>query len=410
MTSQQLPNKPEDEEGTQEIDEKGENGLMSIEAFRNESSNTPPDSIGNSTTSKEVVESFNLFKKNKENKSRQKTKKEKPKIEFTHFLSHVPKSGASYAMNAVNSLIWPSPEWHALPKEKRFRICNEAKTHTKQYYKYRYAFKGNRCTMWMSERGYTTRPQHIYTIIREPKQHVLSMYFHCKESKDHASKAHRMPPLDEWLDNWVDAIDNETKVEENRRFSCYSPINHQSQFVKFNATRGKDDLKERYTVIGDNSQMPKSVCMIFIRYTGWVPKECDCTSDFSTDDVIPQGNATKLSEMIAGTRNSTIDANEGRRRRLLERVNFRRNSIFASANRRRRLAGNLDYDPNNTAVAHGVQHHGATFQTTQHQDEQIAKLRNIDLLLYEATKLAFAEQVHEVETEYNIKVCDKFRD
>jgi hypothetical protein len=45
---------------------------------------------------------------------------------FFHFLSHIPKSGTSYAFEAIHKLLWPLPEWQALPKGKHFRGCNEA--------------------------------------------------------------------------------------------------------------------------------------------------------------------------------------------------------------------------------------------------------------------------------------------
>jgi hypothetical protein len=84
----------------------------------------------------------------------------------------------------------------------------------------------------MSERPSRTymspSPEHIHVIAREPMVHIVSMYFHCKESEDHASGAHFMPSLDDLLDVWrVNAISNQTKkVQDNNRFHCYNPTNH----------------------------------------------------------------------------------------------------------------------------------------------------------------------------------------
>ena len=119
------------------------------------------------------------------------------------------------------------------------------------------------------------------------------------------------------------------------------------------------DLKDRYMVLGDNAQMDKSVCMIFIHYTGWVPKRCVCTTS-STKGMNPlEANATV----------------------------------------------NLNTTGNH--FAHGVTHHGSLFQTTPSQDKKIAILRDLDIPLYEKSRDIFREQVRIVEDKYNITICDK---
>ena len=301
----------------------------------------------------------------------------KPEIEFTHFLSHVPKSGAVYAFQTLNKLLWNLPEWN----EDRIkngghgiRGCNQAKANPIRYQNYVYSYKGSKCTLWMSEHGYTTLPQHIYTILREPREHVLSMYFHCKQSKDHDDRADHMPSLDEWLQAWADAKNNETLVRENRKFACYNPINYQAKFTKYDPLEGKDDLKQKYDVIGDNAQMPKTVCTIFIRYTGWVPKECDCTS-----------LAPKRRRKMVAVHNRTLPVEHQVLRKL-----------------------RLEYDT--SQHSHGVKNHGKTYKTTPYQDELIAKLRDVDKEVYRLGREVFQEQVKEVEEEYKIHICDDFRE
>ncbi|OEU18223.1 hypothetical protein FRACYDRAFT_236494 [Fragilariopsis cylindrus CCMP1102] len=122
------------------------------------------------------------------------------------------------------------------------------------------------------------------------------------------------------------------------------------------------DLKDRYMVLGDNAQMDKSVCIIFIHYTGWVPKRCVCTT--STNNVM-----------------NHLEANDA--------VNLNTTSIH---------------------FAHGVTHYGSLFQTTPSQDEKIAILRDLDLSLYEKSREIFREQVRIVEDKYNITICDKLLD
>jgi hypothetical protein len=122
--------------------------------------------------------------------------------------------------------------------------------------------------------------------------------------------------------------------------------------------------------------------MIFIRYTGWVPEKCDCSSNHAN-------NGTVVSERNNATMSSSTHTSDATTQR-----------------HRRRLA--MTYD--NKLHAHGVTHHGATFQTTPRQDEMIAKLTELDELLYQYSRDVFAEQVQEVEEEFKIKVCDKIRE
>jgi hypothetical protein len=196
------------------------------------------------------------------------------------------------------------------------------------------------------------------------------------------------------LDAWVDAIGNTKKqLNTRKKFGCsYNPINHQSKFVEFDpdkADEGKEDLKSRYDVIGDNAQMVKSVCVIFIRYTGWVPKECDCSNGSS--------NALSIESNLTAAVN--VSSTSGRRQ-LREFLGEH------SSTSRRRLG--LAYDTSKDS--NGVAHHGATFKTTQRQDQAIAKLRDMDALMYNISREVFKEQVQEVEEEYQIKVCDQFRE
>jgi hypothetical protein len=97
------------------------------------------------------------------------------------------------------------------------------------------------------------------------------------------------------------------------------------------------------------------ISFLDIKYTGWIPKQCDCSD-------VPK------------------------RRRLVD----------------------LTYNPDRDA--HGVTHHGATFNLTQHQRDMIMTLRDQDRQLYSLVKEIFAEQVEEVEGQYGITICDKFRE
>jgi hypothetical protein len=186
-------------------------------------------------------------------------------------------------MQTMMKVLNDSPQYHQQiqNKNEQFRICNRGVVPASDFEDaFLYHARGIKCTMWMSEGPYSSLPQRIYTIVREPIQHTLSMYFHCAESKDHRKKAQYMPgSLDEWLEAWVDIKKkNDTKVNnKNRRplklgqhrdprYKCYNPINFQSSWTEYYPGQGREmakaDLMARYDVLGDNSQMDKTVCLI----------------------------------------------------------------------------------------------------------------------------------------------------
>jgi hypothetical protein len=157
-----------------------------------------------------------------------------------------------------------------------------------------------------------------------------------------------MPSLDEWLEAWVKVAQN-PGTPLPMRFRCYNPINMQSTYTKFEpGNTSKAALSDRYDVIGDQSQMDKTVCVMALRYTGFFPSQCNCTSP---------------------------------KRRIL-------------------LA----------AMDHGVTHHGDTFNLTKHQEEAITLLTGKDMLLYSMAREVFAEQVQEIENEFQVTLCDKIKD
>ena len=148
--------------------------------------------------------------------------------------------------------------------------------------------------MWMSERPIeyaNSTYNHAYSIVRKPRDHVISQYFHCKESKDHEKFAKFMPDtFDDWLDHHVRRYDKAVKenatdtMERRNDFRCYDPIDHQSYFVNFTDTVSEDELMERFDLLGDTNMMEKTICAIHIRYSGNVPPMCDCTEKGKADE------------------------------------------------------------------------------------------------------------------------------
>ena len=98
--------------------------------------------------------------------------------------------------------------------------------------------------------------------------------------------------------------------------------------------------------------------MIVIKYTGWVPKPCDCT-------------------------------------RSDESPNQEENEF-------------LTFD--NNKHGHGVTHHGSDYEITTEQRHAIESFRSVDMELYNlVVKEIFEKQVQEVEKEYNVKLCNKLK-
>jgi hypothetical protein len=267
--------------------------------------------------------------------------------EFTHFFSHIPKSGGTYALRAITSLVMEDPQWKRLDDGDRFRPCDVGTTSLDHFQaRFPVHWKGIPCTLWQSEQPY--RPsvaKHVYTIVRSPKEHVISQYFHCTESPAHKTRAPLMPQtLDAWVESWASAIGNPAAIQSNSRYQCYNPINHQSWFLGFDYRSTKQQLRNKFDVIGITAEMSKSVCLVAIQYAGFVPEKCDCT------DTSKQLHIKK--------------------------------------------------------ATHGVTHHGGSYSMSSSQEQAISKLTDLDQLLYNLATEIFHEQVQRVEQQHQVTLCD----
>ena len=163
-----------------------------------------------------------------------------------------------------------------------------------------------------------------------------------------------MPPtMDDWLNAWAEARHNETKAIDNQKFQCYEPLDFQANYLEYDPDkgRGKEFLKNSYDILGDFNRLQKTVCAIFIKYKGEIPKECNCT---------------------------------GQRRRLEFELTEKE--------------------------THGVTHHGSTYNVTDQQRALILEdIRPTEVELYRIVQEVFQEQVEELEKEHNFVMCEKFR-
>ncbi len=171
---------------------------------------------------------------------------------FTHFLSHIPKTGAEYAAQDLARLLFATvplpgnkslysiieaqsrynhslqkqsdydskdPEWLYFNKNSRnhdhenpdsdayapLMICNHATVPFKYWSPFHFGRRNTikfRCNMVVAELLHRGDVPNAYTIVREPVSHVVSQYFHCSDSTKHKSK-HLMPPMEEWLDAYT---------------------------------------------------------------------------------------------------------------------------------------------------------------------------------------------------------------
>lgn len=268
--------------------------------------------------------------------------------DFQHFLVHIPKSGGSYAFDALVHMLTTSPQWKKLSHSSKFMICDgRTRPVTEFETQYPYSERKHICNFWMAEQPYTSLAQHNYILTRSPHAHVVSQYFHCKESINHYDRWKYMPELNDWLQSWVDAMDNQTQAKLNRKFQCYDPRNMQARFATIsNTTDLENQLLQKFQVVGDNSRMFQTICVIFIRYTQWVPHQCDCTRP-------------------TGTRNLKFHL-----------------------------------------YGHGVRHHGGSYATSPEDDQLIAKLTHIDEAFYHAAQRIFSKQLEDVQEEYGIQICE----
>jgi hypothetical protein len=206
------------------------------------------------------------------------------------------------------------------------------------------------CSLHISESLYIDSAQHAFTVIRDPTHHVVSQYFHCKESDWRKETWRDLPDFTEWLEYWIDQRNMNTSHLTNSSYpllytyDCYKPINLQSSMVG-----GLFNLTARFDVIGMMSKLLTTTCLISIQLLGVVPSRCDCTN-----------NSTTM-------------------------IDKKKTGI--------------------PKIDHGTKHHGESYQLTDYQRELISSLTDQDAILYEIAQESFQRRVNEVEKEYKITLC-----
>lgn len=319
-----------------------------------------------------------------------------PPPNFTRYFIHIPKAGGTYARHQLNN----DMRENRLIREQGI-LCDRGVSPVSKYKSWPSFFVYNtrvqnktamaevaraldegeevpiiknkirrKCGMYMTESHYSSIPQHVYTVVRDPREHIVSAYFHCKESKIHGKRfGHMMPDtLDEWLNVWIDVkssprgLQKARAMKKTENFRCYNPINMQSSMLLSPSEGGevaeisKAGLAKRFDVIGLTSQMDKSLCLVFIAWNGFAPDRCVCGGGGNKDG----GNADRGDQRLS----------------------------------------------HNIAIhSHNVTNHGGTHDHTPEQLSAIAELADVDMKLYSVAEELFEDQVAEVEKKLSVKLC-----
>mmetsp|Transcript_24761 Transcript_24761/g.27718 ORF Transcript_24761/g.27718 Transcript_24761/m.27718 type:complete len:572 (+) Transcript_24761:86-1801(+) len=297
-----------------------------------------------------------------------------------------------------------------------------------------------KCKMWSTEQPWDSHAKNVYTILREPQSHTISQYFHCTESKEHKKHFKLMPEnITLWLEAYANILDHPAATQEdqqidkeslNNGFKCYSPIDSESEFMRFaenitipenytypypypsdntpsntiiittttitdrdEATKRVDkllwdDLHSRYRVIGDSSQMTKTICAIFIAFTDGehIPIVCDCSHQVAVGNHDNSNATTTTTFELPNLYTDPLDL-ETKHEKKIVKMGFKAKKH-----------------------SHGVQHHGSSYlkELDSHTLELIAKVRRTDTILYNVSRAIFAKQVREMEAAYDIKICEEW--
>lgn len=99
-------------------------------------------------------------------------------VPIPHAINHIPKTGLTYGWKVFRQLLPNNVLWTKLNTTRASTTCQQAVNMV--------AAPNTFCKVWMREdsSGLLTRlADNAYIILREPRQHVLSQFFHCKESE-----------------------------------------------------------------------------------------------------------------------------------------------------------------------------------------------------------------------------------
>lgn len=207
----------------------------------------------------------------------------KPSQYFLHM--HIPKTGGTSFSREAQAQLPKGSE--VLTSE----LCYDQLKHTAKPFirKYRAGAK----------------PEGVITMVRQPRSHVLSQYFHCTTSKyalrEHRHEGPEFASFEHWVHLYAEAKKHKTELP----YGCYHPINKQAAF--FTCTQDpadcssrmhytpKNALKHRITkwdddeaataaihymnksiFVGVMEAFQESLCLLHAQYHNSLPRWCNC--------------------------------------------------------------------------------------------------------------------------------------
>jgi hypothetical protein len=380
------------------------------------------------------------------NKTKTKTKRDKRQKTFSHFLSHIPKSGTSYAFGLLCDLLWNQAEYFELPPSDRFRPCSvgTAQPYSFDSSSWRGHTKKHVCNLWMSEAGWTPLAKHNMIVLRNPLHHVLSQYFHCAESSEHGKrrrvKFQSNTNLTEWLTAWrdaqmmvVDRVESSTtggtstsssNEKKNTmmhtnlaRFECYNPTNLQSTYV-FPRSKTKSTSRTNLTALHE-----------YLYSEIKTPTKTNRDKDNDEDNDVNQSSSSSSLSVFQKTLYDDLqdrfvvvgDTSQMTVSVCLMFLHYTHwipascdcstaatgtgtgNGTTTTSNGSAAGAVVRAFDP--VKDSHGVQHHGSTYRATVEERQLIHELTVVDELLYEVGRQVLRDQIERAEHEFGIRLC-----
>ena len=113
------------------------------------------------------------------------------------------------------------------------------------------------------------RKANIFSLFRDPVDHVLSQYQHCTTSYSHKYGWHLMPSLTEWLEAHV--AHNSGSPRNVSAYNCYNPYNLQW-------ARMEEHTPKELWLVGVLDHYKEGHCLLYYKLYGEVMGGCDCKS------------------------------------------------------------------------------------------------------------------------------------
>jgi len=167
----------------------------------------------------------------------------------------------------------------------------------KQVSRYSIVFRSDGETSWRDQ--VIADSHYVFTMLRYPPHHLVSMFKHCSESGDHhyGHDLVKNVPFRSWIRFWADVAEHyngsfeETYLNGLRKkeipFWCYAPVNLQATRIG-GGTSDLDTLKDRVNNlfhVGVQDMFHETLCVLAFKVHGDTHKCCVCNASSECTDV-----------------------------------------------------------------------------------------------------------------------------